>query len=132
MVLSVGAAAAQYSDRIQTMLGYGIHPPFMGHVNGMHPRRVLDVGYDPSSQRRGSSGRRAAREPRWSVQVTSVHAARRDVSLVGAPTSAGAYGPGQERSPAVFRRHGLVELLRSRGLRRARPRRCGRRELATR
>ena len=49
MVLSVGAAAVQYSDRVRTMLGYGIHPPFMGHVNGMHPLRVLDPDYDPSS-----------------------------------------------------------------------------------
>jgi ectoine hydroxylase-related dioxygenase (phytanoyl-CoA dioxygenase family) len=57
MVLSVGAAAAQYSERIQTMLGFGIHPPFMGHVNGMHPRRVLDVGYDPSTS---GAGRAAA------------------------------------------------------------------------
>lgn len=45
MVLSVGAAAAQYSERIRTMLGYAIHPPFMGHVDGLHPLRVLDVGY---------------------------------------------------------------------------------------
>jgi ectoine hydroxylase-related dioxygenase (phytanoyl-CoA dioxygenase family) len=48
MVLSIGAAAAQFSPRIQTMLGFGIHPPFMGHVNGMHPLRVLDSTYDPS------------------------------------------------------------------------------------
>jgi ectoine hydroxylase-related dioxygenase (phytanoyl-CoA dioxygenase family) len=56
MVLSVGAAAAQFSDRIRTMLGYGIHPPFMGHVNGMHPLRVLDADYDPAT----SGARRVA------------------------------------------------------------------------
>lgn len=49
MVLSVGAAAAQYSERVRTMLGFGIHPPFMGHVNGMHPLRVLDPAYDAST-----------------------------------------------------------------------------------
>lgn len=49
MVLSVGAAAAQYSERISTMLGFGIFPPFMGHVNGMHPLRVLHADYDPST-----------------------------------------------------------------------------------
>lgn len=49
MVLAVGATARRYSDRIKTMLGYGIHPPFMGHVDGMHPRRLLDDGYDASS-----------------------------------------------------------------------------------
>jgi arginase len=32
----------------------------------------------------------------------------RPLSLIGAPSSAGAYAPGQERAPAAFRRHGLV------------------------
>ena len=56
MVLSVGAAATQYSERVRTMLGYAIHPPFMGHVNGLHPLRVLDVGYEAD----GSGHREAA------------------------------------------------------------------------
>ncbi len=34
--------ARQSSEHIQRMLGYSIHPPFMGFVNGMHPRRVLE------------------------------------------------------------------------------------------
>ncbi len=29
------------SPRVQQLLGYSIHPPFMGHVNGMHPNRTL-------------------------------------------------------------------------------------------
>ncbi len=29
------------SDRVQELLGYNIHPPFMGHVNGLHPKRLL-------------------------------------------------------------------------------------------
>ncbi|MEM1140228.1 MAG: phytanoyl-CoA dioxygenase family protein [Pseudomonadota bacterium] len=29
-------------DALQRLLGYHIHPPFMGHVNGMHPKRLLD------------------------------------------------------------------------------------------
>ena len=49
MVLSVGAAAAGFSDRVRSMIGYGIYPPFMGHVNGMHPLRLLDPGYDPTA-----------------------------------------------------------------------------------
>lgn len=49
MVLSIGPAAAKFSDRIRSMLGYSIHPPFMGHVNGMHPLRLLDEGYDPAA-----------------------------------------------------------------------------------
>jgi ectoine hydroxylase-related dioxygenase (phytanoyl-CoA dioxygenase family) len=29
-------------ERLQELLGYGIHPPFVGYVDGRHPRRVLD------------------------------------------------------------------------------------------
>lgn len=35
------------------------------------------------------------------------------VSVVGAPSSAGAYAPGQEEAPAALRAAGLLELLRS-------------------
>lgn len=38
------------------------------------------------------------------------------LSLIGAPTSAGAYGPGQERTPSAFRAHGLVSHLTERGV----------------
>lgn len=41
----------------------------------------------------------------------------RTLSLVGAPSSAGAYAPGQEKAPAAFRRHGLVSALAESGLR---------------
>jgi arginase len=41
--------------------------------------------------------------------------ARRLLNIIGAATSAGAYSPGQEQAPAAFRRHGLVEALRSLG-----------------
>jgi ectoine hydroxylase-related dioxygenase (phytanoyl-CoA dioxygenase family) len=37
--------AARYSVRIQALLGYSIHPPFMGYVDGMHPRRLIDPSY---------------------------------------------------------------------------------------
>jgi ectoine hydroxylase-related dioxygenase (phytanoyl-CoA dioxygenase family) len=30
--------------RLQELLGYNIRPPFMGYVDGRHPRRVLDGG----------------------------------------------------------------------------------------
>lgn len=30
------------SEDICRMLGYSIHPPFMGMVNGMHPKRILE------------------------------------------------------------------------------------------
>jgi arginase len=39
----------------------------------------------------------------------------RTLAIIGAPSSAGAYAPGQEKAPAAFRSHGLVEALRVRG-----------------
>ena len=35
------AVARGLSDRVQELLGYNIHPPFMGHVGGLHPKRLL-------------------------------------------------------------------------------------------
>jgi arginase len=43
-------------------------------------------------------------------------ASSRSLSIIGAPTSAGAYGPGPGRTPGVFREHGLVTALRNSGL----------------
>jgi len=40
----------------------------------------------------------------------------RRLSVIGAPSSAGAYAPGQERAPAAWREHGLIEALRGVGL----------------
>jgi ectoine hydroxylase-related dioxygenase (phytanoyl-CoA dioxygenase family) len=34
--------AARMSPRVQALLGYSIHPPFMGHVAGIHPKRLLE------------------------------------------------------------------------------------------
>ncbi|MDP1534482.1 MAG: phytanoyl-CoA dioxygenase family protein [Rubrivivax sp.] len=42
MLLSVPpAVVAGYPPRVQQLLGYNIHPPFMGHANGVHPMRTL-------------------------------------------------------------------------------------------
>ena len=41
----------------------------------------------------------------------------RVLSLIGAPSSAGAYAPGQEKAPAAFRRHGLRAALEQAGRR---------------
>ena len=53
MVLAVPPqAAARYSVRLQEMLGYGIaEPSFMGYVDGMHPRRLVDPGYRSEHER---------------------------------------------------------------------------------
>ncbi len=34
--------ARTMSERMQQLLGYSIHPPFMGHVAGLHPKRLLE------------------------------------------------------------------------------------------
>lgn len=36
--------ARTLSPRVQALLGYSIHPPFMGHALGRHPLRMLDEG----------------------------------------------------------------------------------------
>jgi arginase len=41
---------------------------------------------------------------------------RRQLELVGAPSSAGAYAPGQEKAPAALRAAGLVAQLEERGI----------------
>jgi len=33
---------ATLPERLQELIGYGIHPPFVGYVDGRHPRRVLE------------------------------------------------------------------------------------------
>jgi ectoine hydroxylase-related dioxygenase (phytanoyl-CoA dioxygenase family) len=38
-------AARNCSERMRSMLGYSIHPPFIGQVDGMHPLRLVDAGY---------------------------------------------------------------------------------------
>lgn len=41
--LSVPKAQVKtFSENIQRLLGYSIHPPFMGMVEGKHPKRVLE------------------------------------------------------------------------------------------
>jgi len=34
----------QLPERLQELLGYNIYPPFVGYVDGRHPRRVLRPG----------------------------------------------------------------------------------------
>jgi ectoine hydroxylase-related dioxygenase (phytanoyl-CoA dioxygenase family) len=47
MVLAVPPpVAGRYSERIQELLGYStVDPGFMGYVDGVHPRRLIDPAY---------------------------------------------------------------------------------------
>lgn len=38
-------AARACSERMRSLLGYSIHPPFLGQVDGMHPLRLVDASY---------------------------------------------------------------------------------------
>ena len=42
MCLAVRAEiASTLPERVRELIGYSIHPPFMGHVDGLHPKRLL-------------------------------------------------------------------------------------------
>jgi ectoine hydroxylase-related dioxygenase (phytanoyl-CoA dioxygenase family) len=34
--------ARHLPERLQELLGYNIHPPFTGYVDGRHPRKLFD------------------------------------------------------------------------------------------
>lgn len=40
-----GARAKAMSERLRQLLGYSIHPPFMGQIAGRHPEKSLADGY---------------------------------------------------------------------------------------
>lgn len=40
------ATVATFSERVQELIGYSIHPPFMGHTGGLHPKRRLHPEQD--------------------------------------------------------------------------------------
>ena len=55
-------AARACSERMRTMLGYSIHPPFIGQVDGMHPLRLVDTDYrDHKTEARAIADRVLAR-----------------------------------------------------------------------
>jgi hypothetical protein len=42
-------------ERLQELLGYNVYPPFLGYVDGRHPRRVLDDNAAHTSTPSGKS-----------------------------------------------------------------------------
>jgi len=43
--------ARSMSSRVQELLGYSIHPPFMGQLSASHPQKALEEGYVPPVMR---------------------------------------------------------------------------------
>ena len=42
-ILGVPAdVVAKLPERLQELLGYNVYPPFLGYVDGRHPRRLLE------------------------------------------------------------------------------------------
>jgi arginase len=50
------------------------------------------------------------------TQIEGAEMSKRMIGLIGCPSSAGAFSPGQENAPGALRDHGLVESLRNAGL----------------
>ena len=42
-------SAEKLPERVRELIGYSIHPPFMGHVDGLHPKRLLRTVQEPLS-----------------------------------------------------------------------------------
>jgi hypothetical protein len=55
--LATGRHALDNSDRIRSILGYSITPPFMGYVDGRHPMKCLEEDFDPASTGDGARSR---------------------------------------------------------------------------
>ena len=45
------AEAAKMSPQLKSLLGYSIHPPFMGQVTASHPSKALEPGFVPAAYR---------------------------------------------------------------------------------
>ena len=54
MILAVPAELAEkLPERARELIGYSIHPPFMGHVDGVHPKRLLQPRHEGKSDATG-------------------------------------------------------------------------------
>ena len=38
--------ARDLPERLQELIGYNVYPPFLGYVDGRHPRRALDPAHE--------------------------------------------------------------------------------------
>jgi ectoine hydroxylase-related dioxygenase (phytanoyl-CoA dioxygenase family) len=55
--------AARYSERGRAMLGYSIHPPFIGQVDGKHPLRLIDPAYSAHKTEAAQIANRVLKRP---------------------------------------------------------------------
>ncbi len=52
LLIAPPEVAAGLSERMRSMVGYNIHPPFVGQVEGKHPLRLIDPSYGSQSRTR--------------------------------------------------------------------------------
>ena len=89
--------ARGYSERVQELLGYDIfEPTFVGYVDGMHPKRLIDPDYASRKQRRDQARAAEERAPR-EVTVSERSAV---VAGVGASGGWGRRSRGASRAKA--------------------------------
>jgi ectoine hydroxylase-related dioxygenase (phytanoyl-CoA dioxygenase family) len=55
---------ARYPRRVQELLGFSLHPPFMGHVNGLHPARLIDEHYGERDRAEARRAKEMLERPR--------------------------------------------------------------------
>jgi ectoine hydroxylase-related dioxygenase (phytanoyl-CoA dioxygenase family) len=55
------------TPRMQSMLGYSIHPPFIGQVEGMHPLRLVDPDYREHKTRDRETADKVLEKPRATI-----------------------------------------------------------------
>jgi ectoine hydroxylase-related dioxygenase (phytanoyl-CoA dioxygenase family) len=63
LLIAPPAVAQGYSARARAMLGYSIHPPFLGQVDGMHPLRLVDPSYRQNKTRDAEVANRVLARP---------------------------------------------------------------------
>lgn len=79
LLIAPPGVARALSPRVQAMLGYSIHPPFIGQVEGKHPLRLVDEG-----GYRAARGNDAARADAILARPGATFGARADLSPPGA------------------------------------------------
>lgn len=79
LLIAPPEVARRASPRARTLLGYNIHPPFVGQVDGMHPLRLIDPAYRENKPAHGETAARLLSRPEATMLVPpDASPARRD------------------------------------------------------
>ncbi len=67
LLIASRETARAASPRVRSMLGYNIHPPFVGQVDGMHPLRLIDPTYRAAKSAAGEIADRVLARPEIAI-----------------------------------------------------------------